>query len=206
MNDQQDEQQPIAPTAEFMAEQTTPEFECPKCGKGFDSAVGLRMHRMRVHTLAGRRGVKSSHAEHLEKRRAYQLKLRQKYYREGKDSRGRPRPAGWKPRKPRRRGSWWTTRAWKPGFRYPSEQPEYKRRKYREKVKEYRAAGLNAHGQPLKGNKSQRMSVGMKESWARRKAVQAAQPVPNVSTVQFCPRCGANIKAVAAALAFSDRQ
>jgi predicted RNA-binding Zn-ribbon protein involved in translation (DUF1610 family) len=35
-------------------------FKCPKpnCGKEFDSEQALRMHKVRMHTLAGRRGAK----------------------------------------------------------------------------------------------------------------------------------------------------
>jgi predicted RNA-binding Zn-ribbon protein involved in translation (DUF1610 family) len=202
MNNQQDEQQPIAPTAEFMEAQTAPDFECPKCGKAFTSAQALRMHRVRVHTLAGRRahrGVKLSRAQHLEKRRQYQLKLRERYYREGKDSRGRPMPPGWKPR-PRRRIDI--------GIRFPSDDPEIRKRKYRQKVKEYRAQGLNSRGEPLKNSKSVKMSIGMKASWARRKAErnELGKPPTTTSAVQFCPRCGCNIRAVTAAIEFGDRQ
>jgi hypothetical protein len=153
-------------------------FECSKCGWRGKSPAALRMHNIRKHTkgskTAGnfRRG-QQTREERLAHRRAYQHQLRERYYREGKDSRGQLRPPGWKPR----RRSIKALRRLLVG--YPSEQPEYKRRKYREKVKEYRAAGLNAKGQPLKGsNKSQRMSVAMKESWAKRRT---AGPEPIVT-------------------------
>jgi predicted RNA-binding Zn-ribbon protein involved in translation (DUF1610 family) len=80
-------------------------FECPKCGKVFDRLQGLRMHNIRAHTEGGQRGYKwkqrTTRAEVLEKRREYQRRLRDRYYSEGKDSKGQIKPPGWKPN-PRR--------------------------------------------------------------------------------------------------------
>ena len=88
---------------------------CPICKRAFASMQALRMHHIRVHTAQGRKnwgaihnskkGLKGAwtknqpHASFLETRRKYQRALREKYYSEGKDSRGFPRPAGYKPRK-----------------------------------------------------------------------------------------------------------
>lgn len=37
--------------------ETLSNHRCPKCGKAFQSVQALRMHTVRVHTLAGRRGA-----------------------------------------------------------------------------------------------------------------------------------------------------
>jgi predicted RNA-binding Zn-ribbon protein involved in translation (DUF1610 family) len=165
-----DEQQPIAPTAEFMAAQKT--FECPKCGKAFASANAVRMHQTRVHTRAGQQGYRwrqQTNEERLAKRREYQLKLREKYYREGKDARGRPRPEGWKPRrKPRQRG-----------------------------------LAVKAKWSPAQRAKFQRTMKRKSEESVETKLAGLPNPV---MAVTFCPRCGCNIRAVAAAIQFADRQ
>lgn len=60
-------------------------------------------------------------------------------------------------------------------IRFPSDSPEYRKQKYRETVERYHARGLNAHGEPFKGNK---MSQIMRKSWARRRqSMGKAQPI-----------------------------
>ena len=80
-------------------------FQCPKCPKVFGSKAGLNLHDMRIHGKfrgspynygLGKKPM--SDKERLEKRRPYQLALRNKYYREGKNSKGEQMPPGWIPR------------------------------------------------------------------------------------------------------------
>jgi hypothetical protein len=139
------------------------DFGCGRCGKAFDSAQALRMHRIRVHTAAGKAGAmrgskraNKNRSEVLAARREYQQRLRDRYYAEGRNSKGQLMPPGWKPN-PRKH------------FRYPSDSTEYKRAKYQEYKQRNRAAGLNARGKPLRAKASE----AMKASWARRKAAAA---------------------------------
>lgn len=164
MNDEPDElhaPEPTAPqdtTALAVIPEPPTEFACVRCGKEFQSAQALRMHRIRVHTAAGKLGAvkgsrhaKKNRAEELAKRREYQQNLRERYYAEGKDSKGHLRAPGWKPRR----------------YRFRSDTPEYKKAKYEQYKQRNIAAGLNARGKP---RKSKNVSQAMKESWARRKA------------------------------------
>lgn len=78
-------------------EEITP-FECVQCGKKFTKASGLNMHKLRVHSKTKmssgykwkQKGSnwRQERADRLEKRRAYQAALREKYRRSGRDSRG----------------------------------------------------------------------------------------------------------------------
>jgi hypothetical protein len=106
---------------------------CPQCGKGFSSAQGLRMHNARVHTKTLGTGYKwkgeASEQERLERRRAYQKKLRARYYRQGKNSRGEAMPPGWTPLKRRKRTTppWTAERHVRHLAKYP-QQPRGKER------------------------------------------------------------------------------
>lgn len=84
------------------------QFPCLECGKTFKSAPALRMHHVRAHGKGwdtssnfgrgGSKGKFKNEAERLAHRRQYQKRLRARYYREGKNSRGEQMPPGWKPR------------------------------------------------------------------------------------------------------------
>jgi hypothetical protein len=157
-----------------LANPRSTDFGCGRCGKAFDSAQALRMHRIRVHTAAGKAGAmrgskraNRNRSEVLAARREYQQRLRDRYYAEGRNSKGQLMPPGWKPN-PRKH------------FRYPSDSTEYKRAKYQEYKQRNRAAGLNARGKPLKTKASE----AMKASWARRKAAAAAE---NSNSIQEPP-------------------
>src|SRR5882724_8795927 len=131
----------------------------------FPGAQALRMHISRVHTRAGiegghkgarnagirahnkKIGVDPDREERLRNRRDYQHKLRERYYREGKDSKGQPRPVGWKPRRRRTKAV------------PPSSSAEYKRIYQREWYAKKKSA-----------DKARKASEAMKASWARRKA------------------------------------
>lgn len=77
---------------------------CPKCGKEFKNQMGLRMHDLRKHSgrgwdTSGNFGrLKRAHEEEKRQKREYNRRLRERYYKEGKNSRGEPMPAGYKPR------------------------------------------------------------------------------------------------------------
>jgi hypothetical protein len=146
-----------------------PDNQCPTCMKTFDGAQALRMHVVRVHTEAGRnaatkgRQKNASEAERLVKRRQYQKQLRDRYYREGKNSKGEKMPKGWQPRQRRNQTTYKTTDA----------ERDYARKWFHKKQ-------------------------------AAKKKAAAAAPAPQ--GVTFCPRCGCNIRAVAAAIQFGDNQ
>jgi hypothetical protein len=90
-------------------------FPCPKCShEPFPTIQGLRMHDMRVHTKAGQEGAmwklrgtslkyagetEAERETRLARKRLYQQRLRARYKREGKDSKGKLRPEGYQPRK-----------------------------------------------------------------------------------------------------------
>jgi hypothetical protein len=73
------------------------QLECPKCYRLFKNTSALRMHDARVHTKTiktpgqlGQLPTKRSRAEELARKKEYQRKLRLRYKREGRDSRGYP--------------------------------------------------------------------------------------------------------------------
>ncbi len=82
----------LVPTIE-----TFNEFTCSKCSKPFASDNALRMHNMRVHTRAGKRGAMwkqgavQSREQFLAKRRIYQTKMRATNIAKGLTSTGQPR-------------------------------------------------------------------------------------------------------------------
>lgn len=85
---------------EPLAQSKRPPFACDVCGQGFRNMNAVRMHKVRVHSEAGRQGAlkgarnaakSRSREEHLAKRREYQKKLRERYKLQGRDSRGYPR-------------------------------------------------------------------------------------------------------------------
>lgn len=108
MNENTDQQDEQRTTLENMAiaEKLPLPFQCPQCEKIFKNPQALRMHKLRAHSKGwdtssnfGRRGRQSkTEEERLEHRRKYQKNLRERYYREGKNSRGEQMPPGWKPR------------------------------------------------------------------------------------------------------------
>jgi hypothetical protein len=79
-------------------------IECPQCRRVFKNDAALRMHKIRKHSGRGWnssgnfRPKPKSRAQRLAERREYQRRLRERYYREGKDAKGQPRPPGWQPR------------------------------------------------------------------------------------------------------------
>ena len=75
-------------------------FACLKCDKAFGSENALRMHKMRVHTRAGKYGALwqkggakpiQVRRKHLAKRRAYQARIRAKNLAMGLTSTGTQR-------------------------------------------------------------------------------------------------------------------
>ncbi len=82
---------------QIKTENTIESFACPKCGKEFASENSLRMHKMRVHTRAGKLGPmwKKSESSKIEKelakRRDWQSRLRANNIKKGLTSSGKPR-------------------------------------------------------------------------------------------------------------------
>lgn len=110
-------------------------FDCPLCSRPFKNAQALRMHKIRAHSkrkwdstanLKGGKGGPWSknqpREQRLKTRRAYQRRLREKYYAEGKDSKGQLRPPGWNPGKRGLRGRLHVKDV------PPSRTPQYQRR------------------------------------------------------------------------------
>jgi hypothetical protein len=98
---------------------------------------------------------------------------------------------------------------------YKSNSAAYRKKQYQELQAYYRSKGLDSHGQPYKSAKGRRIAQGTREAMMRKVGSQmfdaggkppAPKPAPPVSSVTFCPRCGCNIKVVAAAIAFGDNQ
>jgi len=85
-------------------------FPCVKCPhrEPFKSAAALRMHKIRIHSRKKWDTSKNFHKgaqnreERLATRRAYQRRLRERYYAEGRNSKGEKMPKGWKPNAKRR--------------------------------------------------------------------------------------------------------
>jgi len=102
-------------------------YQCPKCSKSFDKPAALNMHLMRVHTPAGRAGpLRGSQTAHRNR-----LTMQEKMSRGAR--------AAWRAREARG------------GRAMSHEEMKAKRRQaYRQQVKEYRARGLNAHGDRFK--------------------------------------------------------
>jgi hypothetical protein len=118
---------------------TPPENQCPTCMKTFDSPQALRMHVVRVHTEAGRKGATGrarsrSEEERLANRRDYQMRLRQRYYKEGKNSKGEQMPPGWKPLKRRKPTRTVTT------YKTSNAERDYARKWYHKKRAAKKAA------------------------------------------------------------------
>lgn len=77
--------------------------QCPKCQKRFNNAIGLRMHTLRIHSGRGWNTSanfksKKSREKILAEKREYNRKLRARYKKEGRNSRGELMPPGWVPR------------------------------------------------------------------------------------------------------------
>jgi len=94
----------------------TQKFNCNQCDRVFDRERSLRMHKIRSHGpgwsttknfkgTTGRRSKDQPREERLAKRREYQHKLRERYYAEGRDSKGALRQPGWKPQR-RKKWKW----------------------------------------------------------------------------------------------------
>ena len=106
---------------------------CPKCLMVFSNARGLRMHTLRKHSDKAWDATKNfrtprTKEERLAHRKEYQKQLRERYYREGKNSRGQKMPEGWKPRKAKPRNG----HRDRFGRLYSSSTREYKLKKQRE--------------------------------------------------------------------------
>jgi hypothetical protein len=103
------------------------------CGKAFQSANALRMHKARVHgNMQGQpRTLVERRARELERKRAYNRQLRAKRYAQGLDARGVPRPPGYEPRKmppwtPERKAKFQATmRRLRVGKKQPKKQIRY---------------------------------------------------------------------------------
>jgi len=116
-------------------------YPCPKCEKVFDKEMALRMHNTRMHTPAGKQGYKwktrsaNTREQRLKERAIYQKKLRERYYAEGRNSKGKLMPPGWKPRKhgkDRKRLSY-STPTGKTREEYLAKQRQYQRNHYLKK-------------------------------------------------------------------------
>jgi predicted RNA-binding Zn-ribbon protein involved in translation (DUF1610 family) len=178
------------------------DFGCPKCGRTFASAPALRMHTVRAHGKGwdtspnfGKGGKKRTKAEELAKRRIYQAQLRERYYAQGRDSKGRQRPPGWKPNPHRRAAA--LKRRKSPS--YSATLTGAKREAYLAKQREY-------HRNHYAKQKAQREAKWAKAEAVYKDAPQKAAPKPNTQLVAFCPKCGTNIRVVEAALRFTETQ
>lgn len=120
---------------------TQAEFVCPDCPERgpFKNKLALAMHINRVHTKKIKvpmQGIDPKEKKRLLKRRNYQKVLRERYKKEGKDSRGYPlkgkkKPAFGAPWTPERRAKF--ERTW--------------RSKNRSKIKEIKQ-DMNSHDPP----------------------------------------------------------
>jgi predicted RNA-binding Zn-ribbon protein involved in translation (DUF1610 family) len=87
-------------------------FACPKCGKQFFNKNAVRMHHVRVHTPAGRKGAlkgsrnaQINRDSFLARKRAYNAKVRARYVAQGLTTTGKPRK---RPAPKPKFGSTWT--------------------------------------------------------------------------------------------------
>lgn len=69
---------------------------------------------------------------------------------------------------------------WKKKGQWKSDDPEYRKQKYREQVKRWHAAGLTAQGKPFKNSA---VSRGMRKAIANRKKQELLNGAANVETV-----------------------
>lgn len=180
---------------------------CPKCGKTFKSAPALRMHNVRAHGKGwdtsgnfhkgGRKGERwkpnETNEERLVRRRAYQHQLRARYYREGKDSRGVPRPPGWKPGKGRKPRGY---RGGNAGMKLPRWSPSRLakfRRTMREKAEARNRAMLidSAAG----GGKPKRIQIVYPDPKEHFKDLEhgGGYGSNTIPTLKYCPNCGEHL-------------
>lgn len=216
MNENADTITPDAALTKYI-ENEKQKFSCtwPHCTKSFDSPIGLRMHRIRAHispwsTTKNFRGKgtgprakwnKTYNERKKQQRAVWDKRYREKLYKRLKDQGVTMRKT---PRKTRQ---------------FASQTEAYRKRKYREMVDRYHAAGLNAHGQPYKDSaitRGQLKARGLKVPHRRfapyvypvpqepeETPVQTPEPpkVPNeVSTyiraqlMKHCPNCGHDLQ------------
>jgi len=180
---------------------------CLECGKVFHGATqksadnALRMHNTRVHTTAGRSGYKwaarkrTSYAgmtpeEKLEhqkaKKREHNRHMRERYYKQGRNSRGDIMPPGWKPRargkqrKPRK-------------INATAEEQLEKNRAYKRQW--YAKHGRGKQRDRYIARKNKRNSR-IEPIVYHRPAQQenGIQPETTNTTINYCPRCGEHLE------------
>jgi hypothetical protein len=112
---------------------------------------------------------------------------------------------------------------WKQGKKQSQEERKAKKRDYQRQLRaRYKAEGRDARGKPREksGQSPHRWSAKQRANFIatiRRKRNAQTKMLPSPvfdadkkmafqTQVQFCPRCGCNIKAVMAAIQFADRQ
>ena len=150
--------------------------QCPKCQKRFNNAIGLRMHTLRIHSGRGWNTSanfksKKSREKILAEKREYNRKLRARYKREGRNSRGELMPPNWTPR---------SSVGWSPERRAKFNST------WRSKNKAKTKAILKKHPIQIVYDPKTSIDQAIKNTWPEQM---------DTPDLKFCPHCGENIKA-----------
>lgn len=155
---------------------------CPKCEKRFKNEIALRMHTLRIHsgrgwnTSANFKSKNKSRERILAEKREYNRRLRARYKKEGRNSRGELMPPGWKPR-----GS--GNLKWSPERRAKFNST------WRSKNKAKTKSILKKH--PI-----QIVYPDPRQKALEAEAIKNTWPEQaDVPELKYCPHCGENIKA-----------
>ena len=186
-------------------------YKCDKCDRSFEKPQQLSMHKVRMHTRAGKRGWQLAISN--SSRRKARAKLVNNGQSVFDEERRRKLSEGMRKSWARRKGK----KSSAPMSR--EEALAARRLYYRKLAAENRAKGLNAHGDPLKSKNGGRPSF--LDAGADKRAAQAARArmyyhrakerkakaaTADSTGVVFCPRCGCNVEAVRLAIQFANQR
>jgi predicted RNA-binding Zn-ribbon protein involved in translation (DUF1610 family) len=160
---------------------------CPQCGKLFKPGAALRMHIVRVHgkgwdTSANFKRKRNTSLTPREQKRIYQKKLRERYYREGRNSSGKLMPKGWKPK----------FRGGNAGLKLPPWTPERLakfKRTMRKKAKErIQIVYPSPRAQQEKMKEDEKIRQAIASTWPEKETEVI------VPTLKYCPNCGEHLE------------
>ena len=177
---------------------------CLECGKVFQGATqksadnATRMHNTRVHTAAGRSGYKWARRKRISyagmtaeekleqqkaKKREHNRHMRERYYKQGRNSRGDMMPPGWKPRgKQRNRRKIDAT----------AEEKLEKNRAYKRQWYAKHGRGKQHARYIERKNERKRIEPIVYHKPAQQE--NGIQPETTNTTINYCPRCGEHLE------------